>query len=103
MPYNRCLTSPSRRPLEVALHYLIRRDNPSSKEGIKIHHYSGSSPTINVGQQLPSGVAKCLRRYAAHLNHVAVWIAELRRARHVRRFDLRPGAFELLDCGLVIE
>jgi hypothetical protein len=78
-------------------------DSCASKEGIKIQPYSGSSPTINVGQQPPSAVAKFLRRYAAHLNHVAVWIAELRRARHVRRFDLRPGAFELLDCGLVIE
>ena len=45
------LRAPSRRTLEVALLYLIRRDNPSSKEGIKIHHYSGSSPTINVGQR----------------------------------------------------
>ena len=32
------LTSPSRRTLEVAFRYLIRRDNPSSKEGLKIHH-----------------------------------------------------------------
>ena len=39
--YNRCLTSPSRRTLEVAMLYLIRRDNPSSEEGIRIHHYSG--------------------------------------------------------------
>src|SRR5215468_8869010 len=49
------LRAPSRRTLEVALLYLIRRDNPSSKEGIKIHHYSGSSPTINVGQQPDQG------------------------------------------------
>ena len=35
MSCNRCLTSPSRRTGEVALLYLIRRDNPSSKEGIK--------------------------------------------------------------------
>jgi hypothetical protein len=51
MLYNRRLTSRSRRTLEVALLYLIRRDNPSSKEGIKVHHYSDSSPTINVRQQ----------------------------------------------------
>ena len=37
--YNRCLTSPSRRTLEVAPLYLIPRDNPS-EEGIRIHHYS---------------------------------------------------------------
>jgi hypothetical protein len=56
------LRAPSRRTLEVALLYLIRRDNPSSKEGIKIHHYSGSSPTFNVGQQPHSAVAIFLRR-----------------------------------------
>jgi hypothetical protein len=31
---------PSRRTLEVALLYLIRRDKPSSEEGITIHYYS---------------------------------------------------------------
>jgi len=40
------LRAPSRRTFEVALLYLIRRDNLSSKEGTKIHHYLASSLTI---------------------------------------------------------
>jgi hypothetical protein len=41
---SRCLTSPRCAVSKVAFHFLERRIVPSSKEGIKIHHYSGSSP-----------------------------------------------------------
>jgi hypothetical protein len=39
------LTSPRCAVSKVAFHFLERRIVPSSKEGIRIHHYSGSSRT----------------------------------------------------------
>jgi hypothetical protein len=44
----KCLTSPVAPKSKVALHNLVRRDNPSSKEGIRIHDYSGSSLTMKL-------------------------------------------------------